>query len=130
MSISLFGPNGYKKKAEQGQYKGQIINQVIREKMKGRVPLIVAGDITSPEKALDALNYGDLVALASMAIVEPDFKNKLYENRLADISLDVTDRIADLALAPAFKTKTSILLKNGTIPVATVAALNEALDAH
>lgn len=130
VSISLFGPNGYKKKAEQGQYKGQIINQVIREKMKGRVPLIVAGDITSPEKALDALNYGDLVALASIAIVEPDFKSKLYENRLADISLDVTERIADLALAPSFKTKTSILLKNGTIPVATVEALNEALDAH
>lgn len=127
VSISLFGPNGYRKKAEQGKYKGQIINQVIREKVAGRVPLIVAGDITSPEKALDALNYGDLVALASLAIVEPDFKTKLAENRLADISLDVTNRVEDLALAPAFKTKTSILLRNGTITEATVAALNERL---
>lgn len=127
VSISLFGPNGYCKKAEQGKFKGQIINQVIREKVAGRVPLIVAGDITSPEKALDALNYGDLVALASLAIVEPDFKTKLAENRLADITLDVTNRVEDLALAPAFKTKTSILLRNGTITEATVAALNEGL---
>lgn len=130
VSISLFGPSGYRKKAEQGRYKGEIMNQVIYEKVAGRVPLIVAGDITSPEKALDALNYGDLVALASIAIVEPDFKTKLYENRLAEISLDVTGRVGDLALAPSFLTKTSILLRNETIPVETVAALNEALTVH
>lgn len=123
LHISLGGPNGYKMPARAGKYLGTPINQVIHETLNNRTSHIVVGDITSPTKALDALNYGDLIALASVAIVEPDFKDKINQNNLASITLDVTDRLADLSLPEHFDNVAGVLATNQSIPETSLAQL-------
>lgn len=117
---SIFGPEGYKKPAQSGKYQGQIINQAIREMINGRTALMGAGDITSQDKAVDALNYLDLLALGSAAIVDPDFQEKIINGHPQDISMDAADRIDDLALPARFYRMANTLLNNKSVPEETV----------
>lgn len=117
---SIFGPEAYKKPAQSGNYQGQIINQAVREMIDGRTALMGAGDITSADKALDALNYLDLLALGSAAIVDPDFQEKIIAGHPEQISMDAADRIADLALPTRFYRMAATLLNNKSVPVETV----------
>lgn len=123
--ISSFGPSGYKKKAQLGQFEGQIMNNVVKEKLNNRAALMVVGDITSPEKALDALNYGDIIALASAAVVEPDFKDKIEQRREEGISLDITRRVDDLKLPKNFGLVASVLRFNQSIPPVSIDLLKD-----
>ncbi|MGO4936147.1 NADH-dependent flavin oxidoreductase [Fundicoccus sp. Sow4_H7] len=120
---SQWGEKGYSNKAQQGQYEDQAINQVIREKINGRALLIGAGDVTSPDKALEALDYVDLVALASAAIVEPDFSAKIKADQADTISLDITGRLDDLALPKEFYRMANTLSRSGSIPQTTLEQL-------
>ena len=67
--VSQFGPNGFKNKARIGEHKGEVINEVVHELLADRTLLIGAGDLTSPDKLLEALNYVDILAMGSAAIV-------------------------------------------------------------
>lgn len=81
---SLWGVDSYKNKAAMGRYQNQPINQVIKTTINKRCPLIVVGGISSADTALDALEYGDLVAMAAAAIVEPDLAEKIRNDRVEE----------------------------------------------
>lgn len=60
--------------------------------------MIIAG-IFSADDALDALNYGDLVAIGRSALIDPEFTVKIKEGRADEIVSSVTkDRADSLAL--------------------------------
>lgn len=121
---SLWGVDSYKHTAAMGTYKNQSINQVIRTVINERCPLIVVGGIGSAEKALDALEYGDLVAMAAAAIVEPDLAEKIRTNREDEITLDITGRIEELKIPYGVKTVRWILESSGTLPKETIDAID------
>lgn len=121
--VSQFGPSGYKQKARLGEHQGEVINQVVHDLLKGRAKLIGAGDLTSPDKLLDALNYVDLVAMGSAAIVEPDMMQKLKSGQEATISLDITGRMAELALPEHFNKMVGALKGSGSVPPETIALI-------
>ena len=98
----LWGKRAYASKAALGQCKGQSINKVIKSVIDGRALLIGAGDITSADKILEASEYVDLLALASLIIIDPDTKNKISAGKENEITLDVENRIEDLALPKNF----------------------------
>ena len=53
----------------------------IYKTVDGRVPVIGAGSILTPEDALRALDYVDIVALGRAVIIDPDFVVKLRDGR-------------------------------------------------
>ena len=117
---SSSGPRAYKKEATLGEHKGEVINDVVRELLDGRAHLVGAGDVTSADKALDALNYVDIVAMASAAIVEPDMMQKIKDGDKRDISLDISGRVEDLALPRRFYMMVNTLKGNGSVPQVTI----------
>ena len=117
--VSQFGPTGFKNKARLGEHKGEVMNEVIRELLADRTLLVGAGDLTSPDKLLEALNYVDILAMGSAAIVEPDLMQKLKAGTEDSISLHVED-ISDLALPERFYMMVGSLKGNGSVPKETI----------
>ena len=117
---SLWGKRAYASKAVLGQCKGQSINKVIKSVIDGRALLIGAGDITSADKILEASEYVDLLALASLIIIDPDTKNKISAGKEKEITLDVENRIEDLALPKNFPPIVVAMEGNGSVPQKTI----------
>ena len=117
--VSQFGPTGFKNRARLGEHKGEVINEVIRELLADRTLLVGAGDLTSPDKLLEALNYVDILAMGSAAIVEPDLMQKLKAGAEDSISLDAED-VSDLALPERFYLMAGALRGNGSVPKETI----------
>lgn len=112
---SLWGKRAYASKAALGQCKGQSINKVIKSVIDGRALLIGAGDITNADKILEASEYVDLLALASLIIIDPDTKNKISAGKENEITLNVENRIEDLALPKNFPPIVVAMEGNGSI---------------
>lgn len=127
VSSSLFGPDGYKKVAQTGTLKGQEINQCLKEQLAKKVPLIVVGDVTQPEKALDALTQGDLVAIATMAIVEPDFKEKIAAGKTSDFDYQQVAKRKDLDLPTNFGNKIPLLARTKALSPEVLAEMEQQL---
>ncbi len=79
--------------------KGVPIAQTVYECVGGRVPMLLAGDILTPENVLDAAKYTDIIALARAVIIDPDFVVKLEAGKDSDIQFSVADRLDKLALS-------------------------------
>lgn len=121
---SLWGVDSYKNTVAMGAYENQSINQVIKSVINKRCPLIVVGGIGSAEAALDALEYGDLVAMAAAAIAEPDLAEKIRTDRVDEITLNITGRMEELKIPYGVKTVRWILESSGTLPQETLDALD------
>ncbi|MBP1969959.1 2,4-dienoyl-CoA reductase-like NADH-dependent reductase (Old Yellow Enzyme family) [Virgibacillus natechei] len=105
LATASWGKNIYKQTIRQGKFKGEIMNQVVYEHIAGRIPIMATGGINSPEKALEALEFADMVGASTPFVTEPDFVTKLKEGREDEINLGFSpDEIADLAIPErAFK---------------------------
>ena len=117
---SLWGNRAYASKAALGQCKGQSINKVIKSVIDERALLIGAGDITSADKMLEASEYVDLLAVASLILTDPDAKNKILSGKENEITLDVENRIEDLALPKNFPPMVAAMEGNGSVPQKTI----------
>src|SRR5699024_5695560 len=105
LATASWGKNIYKQTIRQGNHKGLFMNKVVYDHIDGRVPIISSGEINSPEKALEALQYSDIVGASTPFVTEPDFVIKLKEGREEDIDLGFTpEEVPDLAIPErAFK---------------------------
>jgi len=105
LTTASWGKNIYKQTIRQGKYKGELMNQIIYEKLGDRVPVMATGGINSPDKALAALQYSNMVGASTPFVTEPDFVTKLQEGREAEIDLGFkVEELADLAIPErAFK---------------------------
>ncbi len=105
LATASWGKNIYKQKIRQGKYENQYMNQVVYNHVAGRIPVMATGGINSPEKALEALQFSDMVGLSTPFVTEPDFVLKIQEGREHEIDLGFTPtELADLAIPErAFK---------------------------
>lgn len=105
LATASWGKNIYKQTIRQGKYKGEYMNQVVYDHLADRVPVMATGGINSPDKALEALEFADLVGMSTPFVTEPDFVTKLKEGQEDKINLGFTPgEIADLAIPErAFK---------------------------
>ena len=89
-----------------GDYKGmpkaggnnEPVTTTVKKHIAGRVPMLVAGGILTPELALDALNYTDVAAIGRAVLIDPDFVPKLENGAENTIELSVKGRLPELAL--------------------------------
>lgn len=105
LAIASWGKNIYKQTVREGKYKGNFINEVVHNHIDGRVPVMATGGVNSPDKALEALQFADMVGASTPFVTEPDFVRKLEAGLENDIDLGFTpDELADLAIPErAFK---------------------------
>ncbi|HZK28411.1 MAG TPA: NADH-dependent flavin oxidoreductase [Thermoclostridium sp.] len=79
--------------------KGEPIAQTVYKSINKTVPMILAGNILTPEDALAALEYTDIVALGRAVIIDPDFVVKVREGRANEIEKSVEGRLEQLRLS-------------------------------
>src|SRR5699024_622691 len=105
LATASWGKNIYKQTIRAGKYKGAYMNQVVYDHINGRVPVMASGGNNSPDKALEALQYADMVGASTPFVTEPEFVNKLEAGKEEQIDLGFTqDEVADLAIPErAFK---------------------------
>ncbi|WP_052256648.1 NADH-dependent flavin oxidoreductase [Salinicoccus sp. YB14-2] len=103
LAIASWGRNIYQNEVRaEGPNKGRLVNEVVYEHVKGRIPMMATGGVNSPDKALEALDYADMVGASSPFITEPDFVNKLEAGREDEIDLQFTiDELDDLKIPKA-----------------------------
>src|SRR5699024_3390223 len=77
LATASWGKNIYKQTIRAGKYEGEFMNRVVYEHIDGRVPVMASGGINSPDKALEALQYADMVGASTPFVTEPEFVNKL-----------------------------------------------------
>lgn len=82
-----WGGAGAYKKLEKIVDQHRQVTGTMKKEIDGKVPLIVNGGIVNAEDMLDSLNYGDMFSFASLAVVEPDVKNKIAQGQ--DLSLKI-----------------------------------------
>lgn len=103
LAIASWGRNIYQNEVRaDGPNKGRLVNEVVYEHVKGRIPMMATGGVNSPDKALEALDFADMVGASSPFITEPDFVNKLEAGREDEIDLQFTiDELDDLKIPKA-----------------------------
>lgn len=127
LATASWGKSIYKQTIRQGRFKGRLMNQVVYEHLAGRIPMMATGGINSPEKALEALQYSDMIGLSSPFVTEPDFVIKLKEGRENEINLSFTaEEVADLAIPErAFKDIVELMDIGGSLSEETRQALRK-----
>lgn len=59
---------------------------------------MIVSNVFTAEDALNALNYGDIVAIGRAALIEPEFARKIREGRAGEIAKSVENRLHTLAI--------------------------------
>jgi len=103
LAIASWGQNIFQHTVRaEGQYYGQPVNKIVHDHLNGRVVMMATGGINSPDKAMEAIQYADMVGMSSPFITEPDFVNKLVAGKEDEIDLQLTNKdIDDLAIPKA-----------------------------
>ena len=117
IATASWGKNIYKQTIRQGKWKDNSMNQVVYEHIAGRIPIMATGGINSPEKAMEALEFADMVGASTPFVTEPDFVTKLKAGREDEINLGFTqDELADLAIPErAFKDMVELMDIGGSL---------------
>lgn len=80
--------------------KGEPIALTVYKHIDGRVPVLTAGNINTPDRALEALSYCDVCMLGRTVLIDPDFVTKIEEGREDEICYTVEGRLEGLAFPP------------------------------
>lgn len=103
LAIASWGQNIFQHTVRaEGPNFGEPVNKIVHDHLDGRIVMMATGGINSPEKAMEAIQYADMVGMSSPFITEPDFVNKLAAGKPEDIDLQLTHKdIEDLAIPQA-----------------------------
>jgi len=121
LATASWGKNIYKQTLRQGKFKNEIMNKKVYEHIAGRIPVMATGGINSPEKALEAFQFSDMVGASTPFVTEPDFVTKLKEGQEAEIDLGFSpEELADLAIPErAFKDLIELMDIGGSLSEAS-----------
>lgn len=130
LATASWGKNIYKQTIRQGKHKGEFMNKVIYDYIAGRIPVMATGGINTPEKALAALQFSDLVGMSTPFVTEPDFVSKLeagLEDKI-DLGFSVNE-IADLKIPKrAFKDIVELMDIGGSLSAETREEIRKLYD--
>ncbi|MDG2918456.1 NADH-dependent flavin oxidoreductase [Bisgaard Taxon 10/6] len=120
-NVSQSGVRSFAASAKAGIYMGQPINQIIKTQLNGRALLLASGDLTHPDKILEAvMDYADIASSATMVLIDPDTKNKIQSGHENDVSLAIDETtIDDLKLPKEFYKIAPMVVTSELIPQKT-----------
>lgn len=73
--------NAYDRRARSDKYSDQSILEAVHDTIQGKIPLIGVGGIRTRKDVEQVLKYAELAAIGQQMIVDPDWAEKLLENR-------------------------------------------------
>ena len=71
----------YDRIARSDKYNDKSILEVVHNTIQGKIPLVGVGGIRNREDVEQVLKYAELAAIGQQMIVDPDWAEKLLENR-------------------------------------------------
>ncbi|HES8784238.1 TPA: NADH-dependent flavin oxidoreductase [Streptococcus pyogenes] len=77
-----------------GPYYGRRVNQVVRDYLRNKLPVMATGGMNTPDKAIEALAHADFIGVSTPFVVDPEFAHKIKEGCEESIHLRI--RPADL----------------------------------
>ncbi len=127
LTTASWGKNIYKQTIRQGKHKGELMNKVVYDHIAGRTAVMATGGINSPDKALEGIEYADMVGASTPFVTEPEFVTKIADGREDDIDLEFTeDKIEDLAIPEqAFKDMIELMDIGASLSEKTRSELNK-----
>ncbi|WFQ92615.1 NADH-dependent flavin oxidoreductase [Mycoplasma feriruminatoris] len=123
LAIASWGHDIYLNKVRSNtKYKNQLVNKVIYDVYKNKLPIISSGGINTPDKCLEALQYSDLIGLSSVFVADPEFVFKIKNNQLDQINLYVKqEQLEDLKIPQSsFQDVVNMFSFCETIPSETI----------
>ncbi|MBJ8325377.1 NADH-dependent flavin oxidoreductase [Streptococcus pacificus] len=95
LAIASWGHNVFRNRVRgAGPFSGQLVNQVIWDHFKNRLPIMATGGINTPDKVYEALEHADFVGSSTPLVVDPEFIQKIKENREDEINFKI--KLSDL----------------------------------
>ncbi|WP_025729177.1 NADH-dependent flavin oxidoreductase [Atopobacter phocae] len=95
LAIASWGHDAFRNKIRaKGPVQGALVNQVVWEHFKGRLPVMATGGINTPEKAMEALAHTDFIGASTPLVVDPEFVVKMMNGEEDMIQLKI--RLEDL----------------------------------
>lgn len=130
LATASWGKNIYQQTIRQGKYKGQKMNQVVYDYIDGRTKVMATGGINSPEKALEAIQYSDMVGASTPFVTEPEFVTKLKNGEEDTIDLGITEEEVNRLAIPdrAFKDMIELMDIGGSLSKETREKLDKLRD--
>lgn len=130
LATASWGKNIYKQTIRQGKYQGEYMNQVVYNHIANRTVVMATGGINSPEKALEAIQFSDLVGASTPFVTEPEFVTKLRDGKENEIDLGFTEEeVSELAIPDrAFKDMIELMDIGGSLSQETRDRLNKLRD--
>lgn len=130
LATASWGKNIYQQTIRQGKYKGQKMNQIVYDYIDGRTKVMATGGINSPEKALEAIQYSDMVGASTPFVTEPEFVTKLKNGEEDTIDLGITEEeVSRLAIPDrAFKDMIELMDIGGSLSKETREKLDKLRD--
>lgn len=84
--------------------KDKTYGELVKEKAGDRTATIIVSNIFDADAALDALNYGDIIAIGREALLEPKFASKILAGKADEIiSRVVPGSVEELEFTEALK---------------------------
>ncbi len=130
LATASWGKNIYQQTIRQGKYKGQKMNQVVYDYIDGRTKVMATGGINSPEKALEAIQFSDMVGASTPFVTEPEFVTKIKNGVEDTIDLGITEEeVSRLAIPDrAFKDMIELMDIGGSLSKETREKLDKLRD--
>lgn len=123
--ISLWGPKAYKTTPHSEMYEDEPIAKIVKDNLDDQTKLVIVGDVTSPDNALEAIKYADIIAMGTSSLLDPEFMVKIKDGKEDTISFDVSSRIQELELPSKFYLQKRAIIGNNVVPESTKNAIKE-----
>lgn len=116
LATAMWGDRSYNEIVRFGKHTGDLMNRVIHDHLAGRVPLMVTGGVNTADKAAEALETTDMIAIATPLLTDPEFFIKIKESREDEIDLTINgeESLKDLAIPQAAFKDIAYLLDVGS----------------
>ena len=116
LATAMWGDRSYNEIVRFGKHTGDLMNRVIYDHLAGRVPLMVTGGVNTADKAAEALETTDMIAIATPLLTDPEFFLKIKESREDEIDLTINgeESLKDLAIPQAAFKDIAYLLDAGS----------------
>ena len=116
LATAMWGDRSYNEIVRFGKHTGDLMNRVIYDHLAGRVPLMVTGGVNTADKAAEALETTDMIAIATPLLTDPGFFIKIKESREDEIDLTINgeESLKDLAIPQAAFKDIAYLLDVGS----------------
>ena len=131
LAMASWGHDVFRNRVRSGPHKGELVNKVVRDALKGRVWVMATGGINSAEKALEALETADLVGASTPFITDPELVQKIAAGHPEQIRLTIRpEDLQGLAIPQAaFKDIVPLMDYGESLPASSRAVFRE-LEAH